>query len=479
MKQHQLILTLCIIIALSYILSFSAFIDTDSHDDQRLLQILLILISTLIILISKISVEVFQPSKLNIFITAFFLLGIISSIHAFSIKFAFYEEASLFFLYILSIYIANEIVKGGAKLIDFVLIANAAGCILYTFKFFVIYVSALALRSQPDLMNLIPGFSNYRFLNHTQTITLPLLILYFLLERKNNKANLMRMMFVGFWWSLLFVTGGRGTIAGLLAGSLMVYVVRPKYAASFCRGMLSTSMIGLVVYFVLFVFVPFLDGLHPFGAFFELAHRSIEDPTSGRLQLWHRALELISANPWFGVGPLHFAHYSVDINSGAHPHNIFLQIAAEWGLPALLCLCIAFFIGMRNLLRTADYISDSDMRNQTIFSTWVVIGVAILVDSQVSGLVVMPLSQLFIVLYLGCAVGWAHSFSGNKFPLHETTSLKIRSLQSVLILMSVVGILCGVLPNLEVLFGFGAGQTDMSLPPHGMLHPRIWVEGYF
>ncbi|SFI08474.1 O-antigen ligase [Collimonas sp. OK307] len=478
-KQYPITLLLCIFIILNCVFSFSNFINTGSHDDQRLLQIILILISTAAIVLYKIPLKIIQLSWLRLFVFLFFLLGIVSGIGALSLRFAFYEVASLFFLSVLSLYIANEVSKRGFRSINWILMICAVGCMLYAFRFLTVYIAVLVLGIQPDVMNLVPGFSNYRFLNHTQTIALPLLILYFLLEKKETKASLMHMIFVGFWWSLLFMTGGRGTIVGLLAGAGIAYMVQPKYAITFCKGMLTTGMVGVVIYAILFMLVPFLVGLHPFGVFFQLAQRSIEDPTSGRLLLWQRALELIFSNPWVGVGPMHFAHYGADINNGAHPHNLILQIGAEWGVPALLCLCIAISIGMRNLFRAVYMISASDIRNQTIFSAWIVIGVAILVDSQFSGLVVMPFSQLLIVLYVGCAMGWSRSISDNEISQKVSPSWSRWLFQSFLILISVCGILYGALPKMDILFGLKTELTRESLSHPRALHPRIWTDGNF
>jgi O-antigen ligase len=48
-----------------------------------------------------------------------------------------------------------------------------------------------------------------------------------------------------------------------------------------------------------------------------------------RWTLWRISMEAALAHPLLGIGPMHFAY--VDNGEGAHPHNFWLQLAAEWG----------------------------------------------------------------------------------------------------------------------------------------------------
>jgi O-antigen ligase len=74
---------------------------------------------------------------------------------------------------------------------------------------------------------------------------------------------------------------------------------------------------------------------------------------SGRLQVWQRGLGYVMSNPLFGVGTANFSvaegvlsemasrqQYGIGVKWSA-PHNTFLQVAAESGIPALV-----FFAGM-------------------------------------------------------------------------------------------------------------------------------------
>ena len=74
---------------------------------------------------------------------------------------------------------------------------------------------------------------------------------------------------------------------------------------------------------------------------------------SGRLQVWQRGLGYVRSNPLFGVGTANFSvaegqlselasrqQYGIGVKWSA-PHNTFLQVAAESGIPSLV-----FFVGM-------------------------------------------------------------------------------------------------------------------------------------
>lgn len=62
-----------------------------------------------------------------------------------------------------------------------------------------------------------------------------------------------------------------------------------------------------------------------------------------RFTLWRVALEIFQAHPWLGVGPANFGRALLALNDGSLPrrqivtaHNLYLNLAAEMGLPGLL-----------------------------------------------------------------------------------------------------------------------------------------------
>ncbi|MDX1532033.1 MAG: O-antigen ligase family protein, partial [Rhodothermales bacterium] len=120
-------------------------------------------------------------------------------------------------------------------------------------------------------------------------------------------------------------SGGGGAALGWLGAAGLVVLVGGAAGRRWLREALWAVMLGIGLYAALFL----TAGIPPQSALERAGTGS-----TGRLEMWAAALRMIGHNPWFGVGPMHFAYYpNPHANS---PHNIALQIAAEWGLPAAL-----------------------------------------------------------------------------------------------------------------------------------------------
>lgn len=462
---------------LSVVIGFSYFLQR-GHDDQRLLQLGFLAVFGIAVLFSRRTRGVAiasAPGVLPWLAGVFFLLGAVSSVAAMSPRHALLEVAIFLMLFLLARCVAGEIagdtVGDTARYLPLVLKACAFGSLLYTIEIAVIYGTALSLGAQPSVEDFTPGFSNIRFLNHAQTISLPLLALLCLLTKPGQKAKWGYLALTACVWTLLFVTSGRGTFVGLLAGTAGALLMRGRHARAFCKTMLVTGLAGMAIYIVFFTLIPLAAGLEPFGLVGQVAQRTAADPTSLRGPLWLRAIALIGDHPWLGVGPLHYAHSAIDGQLPAHPHDWILQIGAEWGLPALLCLLAAIALSMRRLVGTASRISADDHANQNMLSAWIAIGLAILVDGLVSGSIVMPVSQLWIALYIGCATGWAMSIDA-PHRLQRPPRLR-RDVAAVLVLLALGAVATGIGPDLGRL-GATAPKED-----HGRNNPRIWIDGYF
>lgn len=464
-------LVMCVGMAASLVLA-------DGHDEQRMWQLaMFFVVAPFLLLRGGLPglLECVGQRGLRWSLAGFFLCGAISSLLAFSLRRAVLEESMLLMLLLHSVGIAREVARDRRDSLMFLLHICAAGCAAYAFKVSVQYLAALANHIQPGVETFSPGFGYHRFLNHVQTVALPLLVLLCACV-KSRAARCSVFVLTSFWWALLYLTSGRGTVVGLLAGCIVVLFLRRKHAFVFCKLMAATAFGGLVIYALLFAVLPMAIGLEPAGLIGEVARRTAVDPASARFPLWARAFHLISGHPLFGVGPMHYGHYAIDLQNGAHPHNWVLQIGAEWGILALLCLCGGIGFAIRALLRTAPLLAADDTDNQHMLAAWIVIGAAILVDGLVSGLFVMPMSQLWIVLYLGCAAGWTMSFQRV-----DTSGLrKGRGIAGTLLLMmAAAGIAIGVAPELSKIVNHEPRSAEEAALYNGYDHPRIWLGGYF
>ena len=464
--------------------SFLRLTNAGYHDDQRALEVLCLSLGALLLILNLWCgrpVWVSARKPVAGLITIFFLFGFFSSVAAYSTRHALYEWSSFGLLLLLAWIIANEVACNPEQQLDQVLLVLGLGCAFYVFKVALVYVWVLQSGTQPHASEFIIGFNSYRFFNHIQTISLPLLGLLTLRSAQRGSAGANRARYwwllLSLWWMLLFVSAGRGTLVGIVAGMTMAIFWCRQQALPWCRVMLLSAIAGLAAYGVFFLLFPMLMGLQPFGLLNGIVDRSIENPSSSRGALWQRAIEMTMSHPLLGAGPLHFAHYGRDINNGAHPHSWPLQIAAEWGIPALLCLSAVIFITFRRLLGSARMIALNDLQNQAVLTTWLATGIAILTDGLVSGLIVMPSSQLWIVIYIGCAWGWTSSFvrGGSAEKLIISIKMKIGLSFLVLIMLFFLGeVLWPEIIDLQ-----GRQNRESELHPGMHLAPRIWGSGYF
>jgi hypothetical protein len=465
-------------VALLYLAFFANFVWTAGHDQQRLVEIGALLAVGVAALVFRPSmVAGLWTNQANRSLVIFFMLGIPASVAAFAPRLALCEISILFLLYVWSLVLADEIADHGPAVLRFALQALGVASALYASMFAVAYFGSFTLGMSLDSGDFTPGFSNIRFFNHVQTSTLPLLILLCCLTPRTAKLRWFWLAVATYWWMALFATNGRGTLLGVVAGCMITAVLAWRRSVPYLRRVAMTAILGLLAYFLFLVVVPALIGVQGMSSLSRTVERTTTDPTSGRWPLWHLAIELIAEHPWLGAGPLHFAHYNGQQNMAAHPHNWVLQIAAEWGLPALLCLLIAVAAGVRGLLRAGARIDRDDAGNQAVFSALLVTAVAILVDGLVSGIFVMPQSQLAIALYLGCAIGWQRTIIPAVSAAAPDGAWRLAG--RACIVMAMAGVIAGAWPQaLAKLHNEELTPAEQALN-NGDQWPRLWKAGHF
>jgi hypothetical protein len=169
---------------------------------------------------------------------------------------------------------------------------------------------------------------------------------------------------------------------------------------------------------------------------------------------------------------MHYAH--MPNAKAAHPHNLPLQLAAEWGLPfATLCAAgvgVALVGFMRRLSRLRP---DAEALRT---GTPLFLGcVAVLADGMVSGNFVMPVSQIWIAVLVGFSVAWCRAQGGERLspagrPWHRRALL-------VALLMSQVWLLANTWPEASRLTEHLRRTMDSFTTER--LQPRFWSVGRF
>lgn len=455
------------------------FLFASLHDKQRCVEILTLCVTAVVVLIRVAKGRgPVLPKPVGMLLLAFVTFGLVSLLTAPSLQHAVNEWSSILLLLVLVFSLAEEMTQVGYCLQTLVHLAGIA-CGLYSLRVLLMYVMALVSGFQVDMHELAVGFSNARFLNHTQTALLPLIILLCLKAPKQSTWRKTWFALAVFWWALLFVCEARASVVALVAACICAVGLRRSHARPFMLTMLWSALAGLVLYALLFILLPVLVGLQPVGSPLNVVARTAADPTSSRNLLWKLALDLITAHPWLGVGPQHFAHEGARLYTGAHPHNWILQIGAEWGIPALLCLLGAAFLGGRALVRSGAKLVATDVENQHMLVTLQVACAAIFVDGLLSGVIVMPQSQLAIALVLGVACAWVRGQDGALESAHVEPSLVNRIVVISLVVAGSAGLIWSVAPDI-VRHAHGEPLTPAELAANPEAHwSRMWEAGYF
>lgn len=455
------------------------FLFASMHDQQRCAEIVAVCIIAIVALIrlaqGPISVV---PRTTGAVLMAFLILGLVSASAAYSLHHAVYEWSMTVLLIMLVFAISAELTREDRRL-EAVLWWSGIACGVYSLRLLLMYFAALASGFQVGMHDLTVGFSNARFLNHTQTALLPLIILLYLRAPPTHAWRKGWFMLAAFWWALLFVCEARASVMALAIACAVAFGLRRSHAREFMLAMLSSALVGAVMYGLLFILLPVLVGLDPVGSPLNVVARTAADPTSLRNILWKLAFDLIAAHPWLGVGPQHFAHEGAHLYFAAHPHNWLLQIGAEWGIPATLCLLSAIFLGAHKLVRSGARLAATDIANQRMLVTLQVACAAIFIDGLFSGVIVMPQSQLAIALVLGVACAWVRGHDIGPIRTAGSPSTAGRIVMATLIVVSAGGLIWSVAPDF-VRHARGEPLTPAELAANPAQHwPRTWDAGYF
>ena len=243
------------------------------------------------------------------------------------------------------------------------------------------------------------GFLNFihvRFFNHIQTWTLPILVLGYLYFKKSLIPGLQYLLlfFVSSWWMLVFASGARGTMVASLASMFLVGLFYRKKAFNFVKVYGFTTLSGLVLYWLLF-FTPKPEAREVMTRF----------TSTGRIDVWKFSIEKIIENPFWGLGPMHFSYMGID-PIWSTPHNLILQSAGEWGIPAVLTAISLSLLGLYKFfvqsLKIKEKVNESQQYIRISLLTAIV---SALIHSMVSGVFNSQLSQLLFTILGGWMLG--------------------------------------------------------------------------
>jgi putative inorganic carbon (HCO3(-)) transporter len=158
---------------------------------------------------------------------------------------------------------------------------------------------------------------------------------------------------------MVFLTSSRGGFVGLLAAG-MVFVYRRRGLGGAIAVML--VLLGSVL------LLPTDLGTRALATVFQDAGElpaGLEQSNRAHVALFWAALRMIGDSPLVGVGPLNFKSLSTlytGLHQGNIAHNSFLEIAAEFGLPALAVFVLLLASTFRTLGRVTRLAGSPEAR---------------------------------------------------------------------------------------------------------------------
>ena len=197
-------------------------------------------------------------------------------------------------------------------------------------------------------------FNNYNYSGAWLSIVLPLSIGLFIKEKKNKIFKLFILIVVFLFIYMITLTTSRNA---LISVSLALILLAPIKKFKF---EIISILFGIGISFT--NLVPFFS-LNIQDSIFKFIPSSLLDKTSlatlsrinslPRIEIWSKSLKLIKSNLFTGYGGGSFSEV-YNLSDGKfegiqHTHNIFLEIAFNYGLPSSILICgTMIFILYRN-----------------------------------------------------------------------------------------------------------------------------------
>ena len=326
------------------------------------------------------------------------------------------------------------------------------------------YVSALLLNFPIGADTLLVGFSNPRFPAQLQVLTIPLLPLA--MQRAPSSFWRAGLAVVAALWWMCFI--GSGSRTGWIAIGVAAFAV--CFFGSEGRRWLKWQVVfalsGALLWALLFHALPTLLS-HP--AMPETGRFANFASMDARWALWRLSIDAALSHPLLGLGPMHFSY--IDNGLSAHPHNFWLQLAAEWGLPATLLIgfaALALIVGLWRSVKRETELSSRRL-GVAVLAAVVAWGVGTLSD----GYMVIPTSQAMSTAVLMLAVMWLR--------LSEPDAPRVTGRFVSIVATAFCGIAIAVIAVLPLTeFGQPARreQTWRAEHPGQFLWPRFWQQGW-
>ncbi|MEM8559344.1 MAG: O-antigen ligase family protein [Bacteroidota bacterium] len=391
--------------------------------------------------------------------------GAVSALLAASPRYALIELVSmvaLSTLVLLTATLAHERPKAFRQGAHVVL---AVGVGIYLLRFAVTYAVW-----QPGWPYANLGMPHPRHFNHLLTWTLPLMVLLLGATGTARYRRVLGLVLGMGWVMLAFASGGRGTLAAVAVATLLTVALYRRQSLGWMAQQGTIWIAGFALFWVLFKVA--------------LGHESAQGLTraglSDRDLLWGLSWTFIQAQPWLGLGPMHFsALEAVNVQGlAAHPHNVVVQWAVEWGVPStLLVLGLGGWAAVAWIRQSLKTEERTERLVRVALTASLLAGAAHL---MLSGLLVMPLSQLVFALVAGWTLGLYQRIASPDTSIPETSGGLVPATRRARVAPAVfgallIGWLALVVPEALRLQERHDAYVEQTDPQN--LAPRFWQQG--
>jgi len=393
-------------------------------------------------------------------------LGVFSAALAPARFYAFLELGHFVLLFVTAGIVASAVRQAPHQTGRILLGAVVVSVLLYAVYFAVRYGGALAFPALEIGRETVGGFANVRFFNQYQTWTLPLLGGAVLaLPGRWRVGQGVILLLAALWWALIFASNVRGTVVAVGIAAIGVWLLFRKQAYRWLKVQAAALLVGGLLYYFLFV----VGG----GGAPQVVERMGDVGKSRRLQHWAKCLDMAWTHPWLGVGPMHYAWPPYDFAPAAHPHNAFMQWLAEWGFPSTALMSgLTVWGGWRWMQQEKGRSETAGIRSNAVRVALVASVLAGASHAMVSGIIVMPVSQVLLVLIGGWAWG-RYRHDG------ERANSDVSPRAHAVLCMVLVGSIGVVGSSLQDLTTVEERRSAfLEAVDRTRLSPRYWTQGY-
>lgn len=432
------------------------------YDHQRVFGLVLLTISSLVIAM----IPAQRSSGIRTVLTVSVAVGCLYTIMHFQHFRPVLTEVLTVALFIGSVCCWSIFLPASQRAVSFFVAGLQLSIVFYIILRFLWYVAAIFNDLIPDPFSFFDGFVNPRFFGAWVTLSWPLLLInynadYNLSPRGCKFIGPGLLVFVGgIWVALAIFSGSRATWLAIISVLFLMLACGAVGRRIAIRGVMAV-ILGLMLHQLLFVLVP--EWLTGKAAVNSLDRLRSGLSLSGREILWRIALEGVTERPWFGAGPMMFSATNNGVASTTH--NLFLQLAYEWGLPFAV---IATVLVLRWVW--FQFMICREEQNSYRMVLWMCV-VGGMIEAQFDGLLSAPYSQLSIALIVALILSLDRRAKTN------TGSLTVRMWSLLRFSPFVMSITLWwvIWPELSNLESWEAQTLQQTGVEH--FQPRFWLQG--